>query len=70
MFYVDDGLQLPHSKEAETNIRTLLDASRQCGLEINKSKSSIITYNLEQQLEHIEGINVTQNKILEIGINK
>ena len=60
MFYVDDSLQLSHNnEEAKTNIRTLLDASRQCGLEINKSKSSIVIYNLEHQPEHIEGIHVT-----------
>ena len=40
-------------EEARTNIRTLLDASRQFGLDINKDKSRFIIYNLEQQPEHI-----------------
>lgn len=60
LFYADDSLQLSHNiEEARDNIKILIKISRECGLEINKDKSRIIIHNAEQNIESIEGINVT-----------
>lgn len=61
LFYADDSLQVSHSvEEAKQNIRTLLEISKECGLEINKDKSKIIIHNAEHKPESIEGIIVTK----------
>lgn len=47
LFYADDSLQFSHSiDEARDNIKTLLKVSRECPLEINKEKSTILIHNL------------------------
>src|SRR5678816_916728 len=44
LFFADDGLILAESvNDAAANIRTLLQISGECGLEINKEKSNVLT---------------------------
>ena len=61
LFFADDGLLLSHSiGEAQHSIRLLTEISRECGLEINKNKSKIIIYNLEDSPQQIENIEVCE----------
>lgn len=61
LFFADDGLLLSHSiDEAQHSIRLLTEISRECGLEINKNKSKIIIYNLENSPQQIENIQVCE----------
>ena len=68
LFFADDGLLLSHNiEEATRNIKLLTEISRECGLAINKSKSSIIIYNMRNQPEQIEDIQVAE-EIKYLGI--
>ena len=54
-------------EEAKGNIKILMKICRECGLEINKDKSNILIFNMEDKPEKIEGIKVTEN-IKYVGI--
>lgn len=59
-FFVDTVLQLPQTiEQAKENFKCLVEISRSCGLESNKNKSNIMKYNMQDQPQQIEGINVT-----------
>ena len=62
LFFADDGLIISTTiEEAKENIRTLLEICTECGLEINKDKSNIIIFNMENKPEEIEGIQITES---------
>ena len=71
LFFADDGLILSQSiKQAENNIRKVINVSNSCGLDINKDKSQIIIFNMENKPESIENIKVSEKiKYLGITIN-
>ena len=71
LFFADDGLQLSQSLEqAAENLRFLTQISRECGLELNKDKSSVIIFNMYEQPEQVEGIEVVSSiKYLGFTIN-
>ena len=48
-------------QEACDNIKTLMEISKEYGIEINKEKSQIIIHNAEHKLENIKEIRVTNN---------
>ena len=67
LFFADDGLQFAHSVEdAKTAIKALTTVAKECGLDINKSKSNILIYNMKDSPEEIEGIKIT-NQIKHLG---
>ena len=69
LFFADDGLQMSSSKEeAVKNIKDLIEISKSCGLELNKEKSCFILYNVNEKIEAIEGIKVT-DKIKYLGVH-
>ena len=46
LFYADGGLQLAQScEEAEEMIRMVVEVAGECGLCVNKEKSSAVLYN-------------------------
>ena len=62
LFYADDGLLLAKDIDtARMMINSLIDICNKFGLKINKDKSSILTYNLEHNLEEIAGIKIEDN---------
>ena len=62
LFFADDGLLLSNNKEETTEyIKSLIKIAKNCGLEINKGKSKILLYNLNENIEQIEGIKVATN---------
>ena len=69
LFFADDGLLMSETiKAAENIIRMVTDISKECGLELNKNKSSIIIFNIKDQPQEIEGISVT-DKIKYLGVS-
>lgn len=65
----DDGLLLSHgTDEAKHNIKLQTAISRECGLEINKSKSRVIIYNLKNQPEQTEDILQVTEETKYLGI--
>ena len=68
LFFADDGLLLSNSiDDAAKNIQIVTQISRKFGLEINKTKSNIMIFNLKEQPEYIEDIEVV-SKIKYLGI--
>ena len=68
LFFADDGLLLNHSiEEARKSFKTLVGVSSECGLDINKKKSHIIIFNMKEQPESIEDVEV-KNSIKYLGI--
>ena len=69
LFYVDDGLLLANSvNEAHNMIKTVITASEECGLQINKDKCGILIYNLkENRPVEVGGIKVV-SKIKYLGV--
>ena len=68
LYFADDGLLLAGNiKDATNNLKMVMQISREFGLEINKEKSNIIIFNMEQQPDEIEDIKVV-NKIKYLGI--
>ena len=68
LFFADDGLILSESiEDAENDIKTVIEISRECGLEINKQKSNIIIFNMKEKPNEIENIKVT-DRIKYLGI--
>ena len=62
IFFADDGLQIAHTvEEARTAIKALVQIAGECGLEINKTKSNILIYNMKDPPTDIEGIEVTDS---------
>ena len=62
IFFADDGLQIAQTvEEANIAIKALILIAGECGLEINKTKSSILTYNMKDPPGAIEGIEVTNS---------
>ena len=55
-------------EEAVKNIKDLIEISKSCGLELNKEKSYFILYNVNEKIEEIEGIKVT-DKMKYLGVN-
>ena len=46
LFYADDGLPLARScEDSEEMIRMVVEVAGECGLSINKGKSSVLLYN-------------------------
>ena len=59
LYFADDGLMLtPSTKEAERNITFIQQVAEEFGLLKNKAKSNILIYNMTEQLEKIENIEV------------
>ena len=68
LYYADDALLLAHTTaEAEQNLKLLTQISKHYGLEINKKKCNIITYNMQEQPHEIEGIKVSE-KLKYLGL--
>ena len=62
LFFADDGLLLAETiEDAERNIEILRRVSKEFGLEINNSKSSIVVFNAEGMPESIEGIQIQKS---------
>ena len=68
LYFADDGL-LPANlvEEAAVNLKIVIQISRHFGLEINKAKSNIMIFNMKEQPDNIEDIEVV-NKITYLGI--
>ena len=63
LYFADDGLLLANSiEEAAVNLKIVIQISRHFGLEINKAKSNIMIFNMKEQPDNIEDIEVV-NKI-------
>ena len=68
LYFADDGLLLANSiEDAENNLKLVIEISRKFGLEINKEKSNVLIFNLEQQPDTIENIKVV-DKIKYLGL--
>ena len=68
LFFADDGLIINEDVEqASHSIRTLQKVARNYGLEINKQKSNILTFNIKDEPDEIEGIK-TSRKMKYLGI--
>ena len=68
LYFADDGLQLSHTRnDAARNIKLLIEASREWGLEVNEAKCNIIIYNLKLQPTEIQNIKVVK-EIKYLGI--
>ena len=68
IFFADDGLLLNHSvEETKRSVKTLMSVSKECGLDINKKKCHIIIYNMQEQPDSIEEVEV-RNNIKYLGI--
>ena len=68
LYFADDELLLAGNiEDATNNLKMVMQISREFGLEINKEKSNIIIFNMEQQPDAIEDIKVV-NKIKYLGI--
>ena len=68
LFFADDGLLLSSNiEDARLQIATLTTEGRKYGLEINKDKSQCLIFNMKEQPEEIEGIEVTE-EIKYLGI--
>ena len=68
LFFADDGLILAETiEQAIESIKILVEASRKCGLEINKEKSNILIYNMKEKPEYIEDIKI-ESSIKYLGV--
>ena len=68
LYFADDGLLLANSiEEAAVNLKIIIQISRHFGLEINKAKSNVMIFNMKEQPDNIEDIEVV-NKITYLGI--
>ena len=68
-FFADDGMILMQTlQEAKESIQILSNIAKDCGLSINKNKSNIITFNINNQPEYIEDIPITTS-ITYLGVN-
>ena len=54
-------------EDAENNLKLVIEISRKFGLEINKEKSNVLIFNMEQQPDTIENIKVV-DKVKYIGL--
>ena len=66
LYFADDGLILSTTLEdTRRNIQLVIEISEKYGLELNKEKSNIIMYNVKNQPEELENIQVRsrRNKI-------
>lgn len=62
LFFADDGLVLAKDIEtAKRNIEILINICEKYGLQLNKEKSNIMIYNIEHNVQDIEGIKVVNN---------
>ena len=43
------------------NIKILMEICRECGFEVNKDKSNVLIFNMEDKPEEIDGIKVTES---------
>ena len=69
LFFADDGLLLSQNKEkAIKNIKMLTEIAGECGLQINKDKSTVLIYNSKDQSEEIEGLKITK-EIKYLGVS-
>ena len=69
LFFADDGMIFVQTlQEDKESIQILSNIAKDCGLSINKNKSTIIIYNSKKQPEHIEDIPITTN-ITYLGVN-
>lgn len=69
LFFADDRLLFSCTvRDAEWNIRMLTEVSKECGLDVNKEKSNVIIFNMEDQPATIEGIPVSAS-IKYLGID-
>ena len=63
LYFADDGLLLANSiEEAAVNLKIVMQVSRHFGLEINTTKSNIMIFNMKEQPDNVEDIEVV-NKI-------
>lgn len=71
LYFADDGLILsPTLEDTKKNIQLVTEISRKYGLELNKDKSNTIIYNMKEQPEAIEDIQVVkETKYLGVKIN-
>lgn len=71
LFFADDGLILSQSEfELKKLLNTLVAASEEVGLSINKEKSNIIIFNEKEKPKEIHGIGVTSEiRYLGVDIN-
>ena len=68
IFFADDGLLLAaNEKEAQESIKMLIEIAKECGLKLNKEKSSILVFNSNSNTESIENIKVT-DQIKYLGV--
>ena len=68
LFFADDGLMLANTEEEMVLLmQTLIRASRACGLEVNKEKSSMLIFNHSSPPQELEGIKVKE-QIKYLGI--
>lgn len=68
LFFADDGLLMAHSiEDAKENLRITTEVSKEFGLEINKEKSNVMIFNMDNHPTHLEGIEVSK-KIKYLGI--
>ena len=59
LYFADDGLLLANSiEDAENKLKLVIEISRKFGLEINKEKSNVLIFNMEQQPDTVENIKV------------
>ena len=54
-------------KEAQESIKLLIEIAKECGLKLNKEKSSILVFNSNSNTESIENIKVT-DQIKYLGV--
>ena len=67
LYFADDGLLLANSiEDAENNLKLAIEIRRKFGLEINKEKSKVLIFNMEQQPDTIADIKVV-DKIKYLG---
>lgn len=60
IFFADDELMMAQSvEEAEEGVKIPTEVAKEHGLELNKEKCNILIFNTKEQIESIEGINVT-----------
>ena len=68
LYFADDGLLLANSiAEEAVSLKIVIQISRHFGLKINKAKSNIMIFNMKEQPDNIEDIEVV-NKIRYLGL--
>ena len=62
LFFADDGLVIAKDiEEAKQTIKDLIIICEEYGLQINKEKSNILTYNIQHEENEIEGIKIVES---------